>query len=236
MYDILIRFSGKFKSVGERYRQNSTRNQGRGKGTNRGAELSLTQAATGGALTGKDRVTHAKITCYSCNARGHYSGNCPSTDKRTNGITSLQVGAFLNQCFPSTEDIIDPNWIILDSSSTSTTVKKALLFDIRDCTEDETLLVHTNGGDNIFHQQGELNIVTINAHYDPTPLANILLMKDVRRIMGIRITMDTFEEIAMLIHLSDGNVIKCQECNDRLYYYSMAQGADGKNRTTKYKS
>ena len=73
-------------------------------------------------------------------------------------------------------------------------------------------------------------------HYDPTFLANILTMKDVQNISEIRITMHTLEESAMLIHLSDGNVIKCQECNDRLYYYSMAQGADGKNRTTKYKS
>ena len=181
VYDILILFSGKFKSVGERYRQNSTRNQGRGKGTNRGAELSLTQAATGGALTGKDRVTHAKITCYNCNARKHYSGKCPSTNRRTNDVTSLQFSAFFTRCLPSTEDIIHPNWIILDSASTATTIKnKALLSNTRDCPYDKTLLVHTNGGDKTFHQQGDLKIVLMTAHYNPTFLANIFLMKDVQ--------------------------------------------------------
>ena len=55
-------------------------------------------------------------------------------------------------------------------------------------------------------------------------------MKDVQNIMGIRITMDTLEKSAMLIHLSNGNVLKFQECNDGLYYYNMAQGADSKNK------
>ena len=99
--------------------------------------MSFAQAATGGALAGTDRVTHAKITCYNFNVIGHYSVNFPSTNRRTNGVTSLQFGASLNQCSPSTEDIIDPNWIILDSAYMATTIKnKALLSNIRDCTED----------------------------------------------------------------------------------------------------
>ena len=61
-----------------------------------------------------------------------------------------------------------------------TTVKnKALLSNTRDSTEDETLFVHTNGRDTIFHQQGDLNIVPTTDHYNPMFLANILLMKDV---------------------------------------------------------
>ena len=76
----------------------------------------------------------------------------------------------------------------------------------------------------------------MNAHYDPTFLANILSMKDVRNMPGIRITMDTLEESAMLIHFSDGNVLKFQKCNDGIYYYNMAQRADSKNKKTKSKS
>ena len=45
------------------------------------------------------------------------------------------------------------------------------------------------------------------AHYKPMLLANILSMKGVQSIPGIRITMDTLEESAILIHLSDGNVL-----------------------------
>ena len=47
----------------------------------------------------------------------------------------------------------------------------------------------------------------MTAHYDPMLLANIFLMKVVQKIPGIRITMDTLEESAILIHLSDGNVL-----------------------------
>ena len=47
VYDTLTRFLGKFNSVGERYRQNLTRNQGQGKGKKKGAEESFAQAATG---------------------------------------------------------------------------------------------------------------------------------------------------------------------------------------------
>ena len=48
--------------------------------------------------------------------------------------------------------------------------------------------------------------------------------------------MDNLEESSMLIHLSDGNVIKFQECDYVLYYYNMAQGADSNNRKNKSKS
>ena len=145
--------------------------------------MSFAQASTIGALAGKYRVAHAKITCYNYNARGYYSGNCPSTNRRTNGVTSLQVGTYFTHFFLSTEDIIYPDWIILYSSSAATTIKnKALLSKSVDCTKYETLLVHTNGGDNTFHQQGDLNIVPMTYHYDHTLLANILLMKDVRNI------------------------------------------------------
>ena len=76
----------------------------------------------------------------------------------------------------------------------TTTVKnKALLSNIRDCTEDETLLIHTNGENKIFDRQGDLNIVPMIVHSYPMFLANIILMKDVRKIPGIRITMDTIE-------------------------------------------
>ena len=39
----------------------------------------------------------------------------------------------------------------------------------------------------------------------------------------------------MLIHLSDGNVLKFQEYNDGLYYYNMAQGSDSNNKKNKSK-
>ena len=51
VYDTLIRLSGNFNSVGERYRQNLTRNQGRVGGTNRRVEVSFAQAETGGVIT-----------------------------------------------------------------------------------------------------------------------------------------------------------------------------------------
>ena len=75
----------------------------------------------------------------------------------------------------------------------TTVNNKALISNIRDCAEDETMLFHTNGGDKPFCQQGDLNILPMNAHYEPTLLADIFLVKDVQDIMGIWITMDTLE-------------------------------------------
>ena len=56
------------------------------------------------------------------------------------------------------------------------------------------------------------------SRYNPMLLVNILSMKNVRKIPSMRITMDTLEESAIRIHLSDENVLKFQECYDGLYY------------------
>ena len=63
----------------------------------------------------------------------------------------------------------------------------------------------------------------MTTHYESMLLSNILLMKDIRNIPGIRITGDTLEESAILIQLFDGNVLEFQECNYGIYYYNMAQ-------------
>ena len=54
VYDILIRFSGQFNSVGERYQHKPTRNQGMGGGKTWGEEVSFSKSATGGAISGTD--------------------------------------------------------------------------------------------------------------------------------------------------------------------------------------
>ena len=106
--------------------------------------------------------------------------------------------------------------------STVTTVKnRFLLSNVRDCTGEEELLIHTNGGDKIFQKQGDLNIIPMIAHFDPTSLANILALKDVRKTPGVCITMDTDEEAAMLVHLPNGNILNFKECGDGLYYYNI---------------
>ena len=110
----------------------------------------------------------------------------------------------------------------MDSASTATTIKnKAFLLNSRDCTEEEELLIHTNGGDKVFQNQGNLNIIPMIAHFDPTSLANFLALKDVSKTPGVRVTMDTDEEAAMLVHLPNQNILNLRECGDGLYCYNI---------------
>jgi hypothetical protein len=48
-------------------------------------------------------------------------------------------------------------------------------------------------------------------------MANILALKEVAD--RFQITMDTTKERAMLLHVSDDNIIKFTECGNGLYYF-----------------
>ena len=65
------------------------------------------------------------------------------------GTQSLQVGLTINQTTKeeSTTNIINLNWILLDTCSTITSIRnKSLVQKIQPCDEGEELRAHTNGG------------------------------------------------------------------------------------------
>jgi len=42
------------------------------------APTGLTFAQQQGAMAGNDGVLHERITCFNCNAKGHYASTCPN--------------------------------------------------------------------------------------------------------------------------------------------------------------
>ena len=74
------------------------------------------------------------------------------------------------------------------------------------------------------------------AHLNAESMANILSLKDLASVDGVRITMDTKKERSVLIEFLN-TLFKCHECDDGLYYldlstlsdktYCIKQGAQG---------
>ena len=57
-------------------------------------------------------------------------------------------------------------------------------------------------------------------YYNKNSLANVLLFKQIDALDGVKITLDTSVEKAMLVHMND-KVVKFRECKDGLYYLKM---------------
>jgi len=77
----------------------------------------------------------------------------------------------------------------------------------------------TNGGEITFTHTAVLNSLPLSVHFDERSLATILSMKDIARIPGARITMDSAKERAVFVKLADRTVLKFEECSSRLYYF-----------------
>ena len=76
----------------------------------------LTFAQRAALVVRTDGVTHVGITCWNCQAGGHYAGECPTSSTSTvSGTTLLQYAYMLAQ---AGRTAIDPDWILLDSQST----------------------------------------------------------------------------------------------------------------------
>jgi hypothetical protein len=201
-------------------------------------------------VPGTDGTTHDRVKCYNCSSFGHYASSCPQTPPEQQGVQMLQVTpeehqadeysadedepyvsafTFLNvQHGPSNDfifhqrdtrsNIIPDTWILLDSQSTVSVFKNRLLLsNIR--TSRTTLRVHTNGGTQLSRKIGTVNNFG-DVWYNEDSLANILSMAAVRKVC--RITMDTSVEAAMLVHRTDGSIMKFQEFTSGLYYYDAS--------------
>ena len=73
-------------------------------------------------VQGTDGRSLPEIKCFNCNNRGHYSGQCPESDRRQ-GAGFMQLGTNLVQSEPdqnSQEGFspINRDWILLDTCST----------------------------------------------------------------------------------------------------------------------
>ena len=160
----------------------------------------------------------AERQCYRCYAWGHFADKCPNA----RNVQALQVGISLtqtNNCESTSNTFISRSWILLDTCSTNSVVSNPnLVSNIRQCNENETLRINTNGGTKVYNQIGDLNLLPLRVHVNETSLANILSLKDVANVSGAKVTMDTSQSRSIQVLLKNNTSITFLEAHNGLYY------------------
>ena len=121
--------------------------------------------------------------------------------------------------------LINKHWLLLDTCNTiGVCCNPSLVHNIRSCNPGDEVTVVTNGGARSFSKEATLNILPIRVHFNAESLANILSLSDVANLPGVRLTMDSEVERAIVLHLHD-NKIKFRECSDGLYYWDSSDNS-----------
>jgi hypothetical protein len=180
----------------------------------------LTFAQRAALVVGTDGVTHVGITCWNCQAGGHYAGECPTSSASTvSGTTLLQYAYMLAQAGRTG---IDPDWILLDSQSKmSVFCNSAMLTNIRN--SGRVLRAFTNGGYQDSDMVGDFpNLGQV--WYNKASIANILSLADVRKICRVR--MDSSKDPALCVHRLDGSIMRFAEHPSGLYVYNTNENSE----------
>jgi len=92
--------------------------------------------------------------------------------------------------------------------------------DIRSCGSDKELVIYMNGGSKTFDKVSPLKLFHLDIYFNTESMANILSLKDVVSIPGVRISMDSTVERAITVE-HEVRTLKFKECCDRLYSYDI---------------
>ena len=95
-----------------------------------------------------------------------------------------------------------------------------ILEDVRACTKDEELHVVANGGDMRYRLVGRLKVFPVDAYYNKRCIANIVSLKKLSQVKGIRIWMDSRMGNSIDVCLDDKTYV-FKEGADGLYSYDM---------------
>ena len=114
---------------------------------------------------------------------------------------------------------IPDSWVLLDTCSTDSVMKsKTMVSNIKQCEANDCLTIFTNGGSQFFDKMGSFKFFPLSVHFNPDSMANILAMKDVASIPGVRITYDSAKERLILVHFNKC-IYRFTECKEDLYFY-----------------
>jgi hypothetical protein len=182
-----------------------------------------------------------KGRCYCCGRPGHKSPDCRNKDKtprdewaihmaqqhaQSNSDAASPSGstvsskskigepaigwAGLHCSFAQTVDMKE--MILLDSDSTDTVFcNPKYVSNIRD--SEDPLSISTNGGVMKSHQKCDIPHIK-DVWYNENSMTNIISLKDMTN--KFRVTMDSKEELALLVHMPD-KIVKFNQFSDGLY-------------------
>lgn len=167
--------------------------------------------------------TLVERTCWNCQNWGHLSNNCPEAPRGGRTGTTM-----FHRCMSQLLGDIPSTWIILDTASTLSCAHNfELVTNVRKCDPGNEITALTNGGSKHFDKEADLKLLPIKMAMNPTSMANIVSMKDVTSLQGVKVVMDSTVERAIFVHYNE-QVLKFQECHDGLYFYDT-EGATIKN-------
>lgn len=124
----------------------------------------------GPPVPGTDGKLHQETRCFKCGFLGHYSNLCSYTEG--NGFQGFQC-VFVQRSLPERYLPIQPNWSLIDSGSTCSSVKDHQMLE--SCTDCDSMTAYTNGGQLTYKMQGPVCLLPrIKAFLNGAAIANII--------------------------------------------------------------
>ena len=178
--------------------------------------------------------------CFNCGKWGHIVHQCPdlteserqesrdrAAARRAGNQNTRQTTSHLQvvHSFVQNSDLISPTVVMLDSCSESSVfMNRDLVHDLRPCSQDEKIILVTNGNGSIVFEETAIPHILpgFRVHFNPSSMANILSLRDVASLPGVRITMDSSVARAINVHLPSGMTYVFNEASNGLYVMDVS--------------
>ena len=133
-------------------------------------------------------------------------------------------------------DILNKDWVLLDSSSTVVCICIAgLIKQAHNCALVQAFYIYISWGHHDYKQEGHMHSLSFKVLFDLDSVSNILYLRMWQKLLCI--TMDTRKEGVMLVHTRNERVMKFRDCGDVLHYFDTSSHENPtNNRVSNYYS